>query len=48
MATRGSALLAYRQPSGVLVLLVGAGLSALAYRLMVWLGRLPNEQRVLR
>ncbi|MGI8948225.1 MAG: type II secretion system F family protein [Ornithinimicrobium sp.] len=48
MATRGSALLAYRQPSGVLVLLVGAGLSALAYRLMVRLGRLPNEQRVLR
>lgn len=48
MATRGSALLAYRQPSGVLVLLVGAALSALAYRLMVWLGRLPNEQRVLR
>lgn len=48
MATRGSALLAYRQPSGVLILVIGAGVSALAYRLMVRLGRLPDEQRVLR
>lgn len=48
MATRGSALLAFRQPSGVLVLVIGAAISALAYRLMVRLGRLPDEQRVLR
>lgn len=48
MATRGSALMAYRQPSGVLVLVVGAAVSAVAYRLMVRLGRLPDEHRVLR
>lgn len=48
MATRGSALLAYQQPTGVLVLVIGAAVSALAYRVMVRIGRLPEEQRVLR
>ncbi len=48
MATRGSALLAYQETTGVLILAVGAGLSAVAYRLMVHLGRLPQEERVLR
>lgn len=48
MATRGSALSAYQQPTGVLVLVIGAGISALAYRLMIRVGRLPDEHRVLR
>ncbi|MGB7448295.1 MAG: type II secretion system F family protein [Ornithinimicrobium sp.] len=48
MATRSSALLAYREPTGVVILAVGAALSLLAYRLMVVLGRLPEEGRVLR
>lgn len=48
MATRGEALQAYRAPQGVLVLLVGAALSCLAYVVMLRIGRLPEEQRVLR
>ncbi len=48
MATRDAALLAYREPVGVLILAMGAALSLVAYRLMIMLGRLPEEQRVLR
>ncbi len=48
MATQESALLAYQEPVGVLILAIGAAMSVLAYRLMVVLGRLPEEQRVLR
>lgn len=48
MATRQTALEAYREPVGVLILAIGAALTVLAYRLMVVLGRLPEEQRVLR
>lgn len=48
MATQDSALLAYQEPIGVVILAIGAAMSVLAYRLMVILGRLPEEQRVLR
>lgn len=48
MATRGSALQAYREPTGVIILIVGAILSVVAYLVMVRIGRLPEEQRVLR
>lgn len=48
LATRGSTLDAYSSAAGTVVLAVGAGVTALAYRLMVALGRLPAEQRVLR
>lgn len=48
LATRGSTLDAYSTPAGALVLAVGAGLSLAAYRIMVTIGRLPEEQRVLR
>lgn len=37
----------YASPQGVMVLSIGAGLCLLAYRLMVRIGRLPDEQRVL-
>jgi len=39
---------AYNRPAGALVLLAGAAVSMLAYRVMVAVGRLPEEQRVLR
>jgi tight adherence protein B len=37
----------YASPSGVVVLVVGAVLCLAAYRLMVRIGRLPSERRVL-
>lgn len=48
LATRPEAVAAYNSLDGVLVLAVGAVLSAAAYRLMLRLGRLPEERRVLR
>lgn len=33
--------------AGLVVLLVGAALCVLAYRLMMWIGRLPTERRIL-
>ncbi|MGD8200064.1 type II secretion system F family protein [Ornithinimicrobium sp. W1679] len=48
LATRGSTLEAYGTPTGAAVLAFGAGASVLAYRLMLTIGRLPQEQRVLR
>lgn len=48
LATRGSALHAYQSATGVVVLVIGGVASVLAYLLMLRLGRLPEEQRVLR
>jgi tight adherence protein B len=48
LATRPEAVSAYNRPAGVLVLAVGGALSLVAYRLMVRIGRLPEEERVLR
>ncbi|WP_022924885.1 hypothetical protein [Serinicoccus marinus] len=48
LATRGSTLQAYGTPAGALVLAIGAALSLVAYRVMVAVGRLPEEARVLR
>jgi tight adherence protein B len=48
LSLRSTAIQAYREPAGVLVLLVGAVVSVVAYRVMVRLGRLPDEARVLR
>ena len=48
LSTRPDSLQAYSRPAGVLVLGVGAGLTLVAYRLMVRIGRLPEEARVLR
>ena len=42
------ALTAYSTPQGVAILAVGAGVTVLAYRLMVRIGRLPDDERVLR
>lgn len=48
LATRGDSLDAYRQPTGVLVLVIGAIVSGVAYRIMRRIGRLPDEVRVMR
>ncbi len=48
LCTRPEALTAYDSRVGVLVLLTGAGVTAVAYRLMMRIGRLPEERRVLR
>jgi tight adherence protein B len=37
----------YYSTGGVIVLAIGAVVCFVAYRLMVWLGRLPEERRVL-
>ena len=48
LALNGSSLAAYSSPTGWVVLAVGAGLCVVAYRVMIWVGRLPDEERVLR
>jgi tight adherence protein B len=48
LSTRPDSLHAYSRPAGVLVLAIGAALSLVAYRVMVRIGRLPEEGRVLR
>ena len=48
MSFQRDSLQAYSSPAGVVVLLVGAGVTVVAYRLMVRIGRLPQEERVLR
>ncbi|WP_433874320.1 type II secretion system F family protein [Sinomonas atrocyanea] len=48
MSTRPEAMAAYAAPSGFLVLAVGLGVSVVCYRLMLRIGALPREERVLR
>lgn len=48
LSTRPANAAAYNSPSGVTVLLIGGVSTVVAYRLMVRLGRLPEEVRVLR
>lgn len=48
LATRPESVRAYSSATGVVVLLVGAGVTAFAYWLMLRLGRLPEDQRVIR
>ena len=48
LSTRPENAAAYNSASGFTVLLLGGGSTVLAYRLMVRLGRLPEESRVLR
>lgn len=48
LSTRPQAAAAYATTSGAVVLAVGGLASAVAYRLMLRLGRLPEEDRVLR
>ena len=48
LSTRPAAVEAYASATGAVVLLVGGVVSVVAYRLMLRIGRLPVEQRVLR
>ncbi|MEZ5117113.1 MAG: type II secretion system F family protein [Candidatus Nanopelagicales bacterium] len=47
LSARQEAVQAYNSTEGLLVLAVAAGLSVVAYRLMLRIGRIPVEQRVL-
>jgi tight adherence protein B len=47
LASRPESVAAYREPAGTAVLLVGGVVSVVAYRLMIRIGRLPQEGRVL-
>lgn len=48
MSTRPEAAQAYDSPAGVAMILAGAGISLLAYRVMILIARLPQDERVLR
>lgn len=48
LSLRSVSVQAFNAPAGWLVLAAGAGLCVVAYRLMMRLGRLPVEERVLR
>ena len=48
LATQQETLRAYDTPTGTLILLIGAVVTVAAYRLMIRLGRLPEDKRVLR
>lgn len=48
LATRPEAMAAYAKPAGLLVLGGGLAASAVCYRLMLRIGSLPAERRVLR
>jgi tight adherence protein B len=48
LATRPESVAAYNRPAGTVVLLLGGVVSIVAYRLMIAIGRLPEEERVLR
>lgn len=45
LSTRPEAAAAYNSAAGALVVVAGLGLSVIAYRLMIGLGRLPEERR---
>ncbi|MDK6780739.1 type II secretion system F family protein [Actinotignum timonense] len=47
LSTRPGTMDAFTSPTGTLILLVGLAATLLAYGLMLHLGRLPEEQRVL-
>lgn len=48
LVTRGEAAQAFNSPAGGLVIVGGAGACVVAYRMMLRIGRLPEEARVLR
>ena len=48
LSLRPEAVDAYNSAAGLMVLAVGGGVCLVAYRLMIRIGRLPEEERVLR
>jgi tight adherence protein B len=47
MTLQPDVIRAFSSPAGVVVLVTGALVCLVAYRLMTWLGRLPAEDRIL-
>lgn len=47
LSLQGEAIRRYATPAGVVVLVVGAAICAVAYRVMMRIGRLPVERRIL-
>jgi len=45
LSTRPEAAQAYNSPAGIALIVVGLGLSVVAYRIMIGIGRLPEERR---
>jgi tight adherence protein B len=45
LSTRPEAAQAYNSPAGIAVIVIGLALSLVAYRLMIGIGRLPEERR---
>ena len=48
LGSQSSTLRSYDSSGGVLLLGIGGGICVLAYRIMLRIGRLPEEPRVLR
>ncbi|SHH29164.1 tight adherence protein B [Jatrophihabitans endophyticus] len=48
LGTQSETLHAYDSPGGTLLLAIGAAVCAVAYRVMLHIGKLPEERRVLR
>jgi tight adherence protein B len=48
LGTQSETLTAYDSPGGTLLLAIGGAVCVVAYRVMLHIGRLPEEQRVLR
>jgi tight adherence protein B len=48
LSTRPESIAAYDRPTGALVLVIGGAVTLVAYRVMLRIARLPEEQRVLR
>jgi tight adherence protein B len=48
LSLRPEAVQAYNSGAGLVVLAIGGGLCLVAYRVMIRIGRLPEEERVLR
>jgi tight adherence protein B len=48
LGTQSETLRAYDTAGGSLLLAIGAAVCVVAYRVMLHIGRLPEEQRVLR
>jgi tight adherence protein B len=48
LGTQSTTLHAYNSTGGVVLLVIGAVVCLAAYRIMLRIGKLPEEQRVLR
>jgi len=48
LGTQSQGVQAYNSPRGIALLAIGAGLCVVAYQLMLRIGRLPAERRILR